>query len=141
MPPGAPYHSFIRPYPIRVDAFATPDGAANFTPPALYLLTHTHTDHIVGLSSLSFGGVVVCSPAAKEMLLRWEPSAERVEFDLKKRKSKFRPCSHLRIKPTVKEGKQDFTFARDLLVRGRYIYSGAIQAYINAESYSVKFPY
>lgn len=117
MPQGAPYHSFIRPYPIRVDAFATPQGDANFTPPALYLLTHTHTDHIDGLSLLSFGGQVVCSEVAKEMLLRWEPSAERIEFDRGKRKSKLRPCSHLRIRPTEKDGKQDFTLARDLLVR------------------------
>jgi glyoxylase-like metal-dependent hydrolase (beta-lactamase superfamily II) len=120
MPPGAPYHSFIQPYPIRVDAFATPEG--DFTPPALHLLTHTHTDHINGLSSLSFGGQVVCSEVAKEMLLRYEPAAERVEFDLGKRKSKLKPCSHLRIKPTVKDSKPDFTFARDLLVNEPAVY-------------------
>ncbi|PVG04680.1 hypothetical protein CPB86DRAFT_721045 [Serendipita vermifera] len=115
MPVGAPYHSFIRPYPIRVDAFATPADVQDFPPPALYLLTHTHCDHINGLASRAFGGMVVCSTVAKEMLLRWEPSAERVEYDRGLRASKCLPCSHLKILPTRNNGKMDYTFARDLL--------------------------
>jgi hypothetical protein len=116
MPAGAPHHSFLRPYPIRVDAFATPEGDPQFVPPALHLLTHTHTDHLTGLSARSFGGMVVCSRVAKEMLLRWEPAKERVAFDRGEIASKVRPCEHLKIEPTVVRGKADYTFARDLLV-------------------------
>jgi hypothetical protein len=116
MPAGAPHHSFLRPYPIRVDAFATPDGDPEFIPPALHLLTHTHTDHLAGLSARSFGGMVVCSRVAKEMLLRWEPAKERVAYDRGEISGRVRPCEHLKIEPTVVRGKADYTFARDLLV-------------------------
>ncbi|KAG8855354.1 hypothetical protein FRB91_002329 [Serendipita sp. 411] len=114
MPSGTPYYSFLRPYPIRVDAFATPVDP-DFVPPALHLLTHTHTDHIVGLSSRTFGGVVVCSQVAKDMLLRWEPIAERVKFDTGEIPTRNRPCSHLKIDPRIVKGKSDYTFSRDLL--------------------------
>ncbi|KAG8817387.1 hypothetical protein FRC17_011252 [Serendipita sp. 399] len=115
MPSGTPNHSFLRPYPIRVDAFATPTNDPDFVPPALHLLTHTHTDHIVGLSSHSFGGLVVCSQVAKEMLLRWEPMAERLKFDASETRTRNRPCSHLKVDPNVVNGKPDYTFSRDLL--------------------------
>jgi hypothetical protein len=116
MPTGAPFHSFIRPYPIRVDAFATPD-ASDYQVPCLHLLTHTHTDHLVGLSSNSFGAVVICSPAAKEMLLNFEPTHERIAYDKGLRHDRFRPYVNLRINPIkTKDGKRDYTHARDLLV-------------------------
>lgn len=117
MPPGAPHHSFIRPYPIRVDAFATPNWDASFTPPALHLLTHTHTDHINGLDARSFGGMVICSPVAKQMLLRYERGKDRVMFDQGIIHERVRPCSHLKTEPRTIGGKLDYTFSRDLLVR------------------------
>lgn len=117
MPAGAPFHSFIRPYPIRVDAFATPADAPDYQVPSLYLLTHTHTDHLAGLSSNSFGAVVFCSPVGKEMLLNFEPTHERVTYDKGLRRDRFRPYANLRIDPIkTKDGKMDYTYARDLLV-------------------------
>jgi len=119
MPAGAPFHSFIRPYPIRVDAFATPANAPDYQAPSLHLLTHTHTDHLVGLSSNKFGAIVVCSPAAKEMLLNLEPTHERIAYDKGLRRDRLRPYANLRIDPIkTKDGKMDYTYARDLLVSG-----------------------
>lgn len=117
MPAGAPFHSFMRPYPIRVDAFATPADGPDYQIPSLYLLTHTHTDHLAGLSSNSFGAVVVCSPVAKEMLLNLETTHERVAYDKGLRCGRFRPYANLKIDPIkTKDGKMDYTYARDLLV-------------------------
>ena len=117
MPGGAPFHSFIRPYPIRVDAFATPADALDYQVPCLHLLTHAHTDHLVGLSSNSFGAVVVCSPAAKEMLLNFEPTHERIAYDKGQRRDRLRPYANLRIDPIkTNDGKMDYSYARDLLV-------------------------
>ncbi|KIK34668.1 hypothetical protein CY34DRAFT_622927 [Suillus luteus UH-Slu-Lm8-n1] len=82
MPPGTPYASFALPYPIRVDCFTcTAHLPAPYNTPALYLLTHSHTDHILGLSSKSFAARVVCSPDTKEMLLRHEIQLERAKKD------------------------------------------------------------
>lgn len=119
MPAGAPFHSFIRPYPIRVDAFATPApaDAFDYQVPCLHLLTHSHTDHLTGLSSNSFGATVVCSPAAKEMLLNYEPTRERIAYDKGLRRDRLRPYAKLRIDPIkTKDGKMDYSYARDLLV-------------------------
>jgi DNA cross-link repair 1C protein len=119
MPTGAPFHSFIRPYPIRVDAFATPADTSDYQVASLHLLTHTHSDHTVGLSSNSFGAVVVCSPVAKEMLLNLEPTHERIAYDKGLRHDRLRPYANLRIDPMkTKDGKTDYTYARDLLVSG-----------------------
>ncbi|KAG1766143.1 hypothetical protein EDD22DRAFT_878557, partial [Suillus occidentalis] len=82
MPPGTPYASFALPYPIRVDCFTcTAHLPAPYNTPALYLLTHSHTDHILGLSSKSFAARVICSPDTKEMLLRHEIHLERAKKD------------------------------------------------------------
>ena len=116
MPAGAPDHSFIAAYPIRVDAFATPTNDVSFTPPALHLLTHTHTDHLDGLQSTSFGGQIICTQVAKDMLLRHERAPDRVDFDNGNTKNRRRPYSHLRVEPMVKNGKKDYRFTRDLLV-------------------------
>lgn len=117
MPSGAPYHSFVHPYAIRVDAFATPRNAPDFAEPELYLLTHTHSDHLNGLASTDFGSRVVCSKAAKNMLLRVEKAADRIKFDKREISSKVLQYSHLRkVARRLKDGTLDHSLARDLLV-------------------------
>lgn len=106
MPPGTPYSSFALPYPIRVDCFTcTAHLPAPYNTPALYLLTHSHTDHILGLSSKSFAARVVCSPDTKEMLLRHEIYLERIKKDAGEVAT--RTFAHLKVEVGV--------FGRDLL--------------------------
>ena len=118
MPTGTPYHSCILPYRIRVDDFATPADQDPSTAPLLHLLTHTHSDHINGLSAKSFGYKVYCSEDAKEMLLRHEVYAERELQALELRSEKIRTYSHLRVDPLLfPDGTMYYTGSRDLLVR------------------------
>lgn len=115
MPPGTPYNAFILPYNIRVDNFA--DSVNLGAAPALHLLTHTHTDHINGLSAKSFGYIVICSPDAKEMLLRHEVYGERALHEQELRTEKLRTFSHLKVAPRVMpDGEMYYTGSRDLLV-------------------------
>src|ERR1700734_3275408 len=115
MPPGTPYNAFILPYNIRVDDFA--DSSNLEYTPALHLLTHTHTDHINGLSAKSFGYTVICSHDAKEMLLRHEVYAERSLHEQELRSEKLRTFSHLKVDPFVMpDGGMYYTGSRDLLV-------------------------
>lgn len=116
MPTGTPYNSFVLPYRIRVDDFAT--SANQETIPALHLLTHTHSDHINGLQAKSFGYTVICSHDAKEMLLRHEVYAERSLHEMQYRAEKTRTYSHLKVDPLVQpDGSMYYTGSRDLLVR------------------------
>ncbi|KAF9515029.1 hypothetical protein BS47DRAFT_822800 [Hydnum rufescens UP504] len=112
MPTGTPYQGHIPPYPaIRVDAFSVPrEGDYHTT--HLHLLTHTHTDHIVGLESMSFGQLVVCSQDAKSMLLRAEKYPDRIAFDQKRISQKVRPWAHLRTYSRI--GRKN-GLSRDLL--------------------------
>lgn len=115
MPPGTPYNSFILPYNIRVDDFT--DSSNLQVAPGLHLLTHTHTDHIGGLSAKSFGYQVICSIDAKEMLLRHEVYGERALHEQELRSEKLRTFSHLKVDPRVMlNGKIYYTGSRDLLV-------------------------
>lgn len=116
MPPGAPYNSFIRPYPIRVDDFTSlPDS--HQPKPALHLLTHTHTDHVNGLSSRSFASTVICSRDAKEMLLRHEVYSERALKEMEVRTESVRTFSHLKVDPRrTSDGIIFDAGSRDLLV-------------------------
>ncbi|KAJ3565980.1 hypothetical protein NP233_g7295 [Leucocoprinus birnbaumii] len=98
MPTGTPYNSFVLPYRIKVDDFATPSSQE--IAPALHLLTHTHSDHINGLSAKSFGYFVVCSRDAKEMLLRHEVYAERELKERDMRAERVRTYAHLRVERT-----------------------------------------
>ena len=118
MPPGTPYHSFIPPYPIRVDEFTDPSNE-EIKVPALHLLTHTHSDHIVGLSAKSFGGTIVCSIDAKEMLLRHETYHARKEYDQKIQPEKNKTFSHLKAELWVARSTEtaQCVESRDLLVR------------------------
>jgi DNA cross-link repair 1C protein len=124
MPTGTPYNSFILPYPIRVDDFA---DSAQLSPwsittpvPALHLLTHTHSDHINGLSAKSFGYTVICSQDAKEMLLRHEVSAERALYDQEFRAERMRTFSHLKTPPLRGSKGMFYHGSRDLLVRAPF---------------------
>ncbi|KAG6872838.1 hypothetical protein C0995_006008 [Termitomyces sp. Mi166 len=113
MPPGTPFNSFVLPYRIRVDNFTSNTGD---NPPALHLLTHTHSDHIVGLSAQSFGCKIICSRDAKEMLLRHEVYAERELHDQNYRPQRTRTFAHLKVDPTVgPDGTVSYLGSRDLL--------------------------
>jgi glyoxylase-like metal-dependent hydrolase (beta-lactamase superfamily II) len=116
MPPGAPYRGFILPYSIRVDEFTClpPDYPVA---PKLHLLTHTHSDHVLGLSSKSFGSTVVCSEDAKQMLLRHEVENERTMFERGVRAEKRRTYKHLRVAPLKRKDGTVEHGGRDLLVR------------------------
>ncbi|KAI6027337.1 beta-lactamase-like protein [Pisolithus microcarpus] len=118
MPTGTPYHSFALPYPIRVDNFTDTvnDLPSPYNRPALHLLTHTHSDHLIGLTSKSFGYQIICSPDAKEMLLRHEVYAERSLFDHEYRAQKTKTYSHLKVAPCVMpNGEKFYAGSRDLL--------------------------
>lgn len=115
MPTGTPYNSFVAPYRIRVDDFT-------FTSlndaPLLHLLTHTHSDHINGLSARSFGYKVYCSQDAKTMILKHEVYAERELHTKELRTERIRTYSHLKVDPLQDtDGRVYFTGSRDLLVR------------------------
>jgi glyoxylase-like metal-dependent hydrolase (beta-lactamase superfamily II) len=113
MPPGTPFNSFIKPYEIRVDNF-TDVGR----PPRLYLLTHTHSDHTVGLSRQSFGERVICSADAKEMLLNHEVYKDRALHKHEFRAEKKRTFAHLKTQPyRLNTGTYINSCTRDLLVR------------------------
>ncbi|KAI0357562.1 hypothetical protein OH77DRAFT_1476305 [Trametes cingulata] len=124
MPQGTPYNAFIPPYPIRVDDFCTPSASASSSSTnasqkpsvGLYLLTHTHTDHLNGLSARSFGQTVICSHDAKEMLLRHEVYAERALRDMDLRAENVRTFAHLKVEPQrMEDGSLDYAGSRDLL--------------------------
>ncbi|KAH9949777.1 hypothetical protein B0H21DRAFT_889437 [Amylocystis lapponica] len=113
MPTGTPYDALVSPYPIRVDDFSTLDLRKYV---ALHLLTHTHTDHLNGLSARSFGSQVVCSQDAKGMLLRHEVYAERALKDADIRTEYVKTFSHLKVHPmTNLDGSYDLVHSRDLL--------------------------
>ncbi|KAH9924318.1 uncharacterized protein BXZ73DRAFT_79283 [Epithele typhae] len=128
MPLGTPYNAFIPPYPIRVDDFSNPTATSVPATPgpyssadipttaSLYLLSHTHTDHLNGLSARSFGQTVCCSHDAKEMLLRHEVYYERALKTAELRAENVRTFAHLKIEPRrLEDGSLDVTGSRDLL--------------------------
>ncbi|GAA5826627.1 hypothetical protein JCM11251_002825 [Rhodosporidiobolus azoricus] len=96
----ATHHGFLREFPfIRIDAF---DGdPANVNPytakaPLFYLLTHAHTDHIVGLDSPHFAGQIYCTPLTKRLLLETMTAADRVrEEELGKRVKRVKKFANL----------------------------------------------
>jgi glyoxylase-like metal-dependent hydrolase (beta-lactamase superfamily II) len=116
MPRGTPLHGFIPPFPIRVDQFGASPGLT--VVPALHLLSHTHSDHILGLSANSFASTIFCSPDAKQMLLKYEPYSERFlrDIDLRDEVRLSRTFGHLKVPPLLKDGKLDLSSGRDLLV-------------------------
>ncbi|KAI9448810.1 hypothetical protein BJY52DRAFT_1310396 [Lactarius psammicola] len=115
MPTGTPFHGLIPPFPIRVDEFGPTPGFAAV--PALHLLSHTHSDHILGLSAKSFASTIICSSDAKEMLLRHEVYNERAlrDVDLRDEARLSKTFCHLRVPPLLKDGRFDYSGSRDLL--------------------------
>lgn len=116
-----PFHGLIPPFPIRVDQFGAFPGLTAV--PALHLLSHTHSDHILGLSAKSFASTIICSPDAKEMLLRHELYSERFlrDVDLRDEARLSRTFGHLKVSPCLKDGKLDFSVGRDFLVCYSYM--------------------
>ncbi|WVQ93754.1 hypothetical protein IAU59_000831 [Kwoniella sp. CBS 9459] len=93
------YYGHLLEFPtIRVDCFLPSSPTSTLLPhsdpctsthpyplsPApnaqLFLLTHVHSDHLLGLSD-SFTGKIICSPDTKRMLLRLEPEIERTHLE------------------------------------------------------------
>ncbi|WWD22472.1 hypothetical protein CI109_106965 [Kwoniella shandongensis] len=88
------YNGHLLEFPqIRVDAFipspstpwSIPSLPSSSTHPfplrpapnaQLFLLTHVHSDHLIGLTE-NFTGKIICTPDTKRMLLRLEPEVER----------------------------------------------------------------
>jgi DNA cross-link repair 1C protein len=116
MPRETPFHGLIPPFPIRVDQFGASPGLTAI--PALYLLSHTHSDHILGLSAKSFASTIICSPDAKQMLLKHELYRERflMDVDFRDEARLSRTFAHLKVPPFLKDGKLDFSLRQDLLV-------------------------
>ncbi|WVW81880.1 hypothetical protein I302_103878 [Kwoniella bestiolae CBS 10118] len=71
-PPSCPTH----PHPLR----PAPNAQ-------LFLLTHVHSDHLLGLSD-SFTGKIICSPDTKRMLLALEAELDRGYLEEGKREVK-----------------------------------------------------
>ncbi|KAE9393262.1 hypothetical protein BT96DRAFT_227522 [Gymnopus androsaceus JB14] len=117
MPPGAPFNSFALPYPIRVDAFSAISPSSPEPHNAvLHLLTHTHSDHIVGLQAKSFCQRVICSADAKDMLLRHEVYRERALHEGEYRAEHNLTFKHLKVDPWIgPDGEVFYHGSRDLL--------------------------
>ncbi|EMD40185.1 hypothetical protein CERSUDRAFT_122252 [Gelatoporia subvermispora B] len=114
MPTGTPDNAFIHPYPIRVDDFSAISSTRE--PAKLYLLTHTHTDHLNGLAARSFSGRVICSHDAKEMLLRHEIYSERALREMDLRAENMKTFRHLKVEPRkTGDGGISYAGSRDLL--------------------------
>ncbi|CEH15397.1 PROTEIN ARTEMIS [Ceraceosorus bombacis] len=76
-----------------------PAGSSHFPSPALYLLSHIHTDHLCGLEQHRHNSApIYCSPTTKKLLLRFERTATRVEKDAG-RGDIVRPYSDLFLTP------------------------------------------
>ncbi|RXK36735.1 hypothetical protein M231_05970 [Tremella mesenterica] len=81
-PQHSPYHNTFtgkkRTIPSRKGKEPATKRDYITAPPAqLFLLTHVHSDHLVGLTS-NFTGRIICTPDTKRMLLRLEGENDRV---------------------------------------------------------------
>ncbi|KAI5476728.1 DNA cross-link repair 1C protein [Pseudohyphozyma bogoriensis] len=79
------HHGFLKEFPfIRVDAFdGNPVDVNPYSDdaPHLYLLTHAHTDHFVGLNSPDFEGEIYCTAVTKHILLHTMEAGDRVRVE------------------------------------------------------------
>jgi ribonuclease BN (tRNA processing enzyme) len=107
MPDSSPFDSTIPPYKfIRVDKFTSNVSRK----PALHLLTHCHSDHLLGLDSRAFNSIVLCSDDTKRLVLNTESYSGRSLYDNRLVASKKRLYKHL----CIQGGEQGRS--RDLLV-------------------------
>ncbi|KAK4057388.1 hypothetical protein OIO90_001457 [Microbotryomycetes sp. JL221] len=91
------HHGFINEFPwIRIDAFdkarkrpGTPAGEPG-RPAHVYLLTHAHTDHIVGLDAKGFSGIIYMTAPTKQILLETATASERVMWEERGQSSKLK---------------------------------------------------
>ena len=122
MPPGTPYKAFIPPYPIRVDEFTSSPSLT--PPPALHLLSHTHSDHISGLSAKSFSSKIICLFDTKKMLLKHEAYKERafISSSVREDPRLGRTFEHLKVDPVKVGGRIRYEGSRDLLVTIPFYY-------------------
>ncbi|KAI9660767.1 MAG: hypothetical protein M1831_003459 [Alyxoria varia] len=92
------FNGFVQEFPqIRIDYFRTLPGRP---PPLACLLSHIHSDHLLGLDSLK-SPFVYCSPATRHLLLRLEKYPHRMNFAkgiLECRKQTYRHLAKL-LKP------------------------------------------
>lgn len=71
------FKGYVKEFPtIAIDYFRPRDE--HFPPVHAYFLSHTHSDHVQGLESPSFGSAFVyCSRETKDILLRIQSPANR----------------------------------------------------------------
>jgi hypothetical protein len=118
----APMHSgFLEEYPlIRVDNFTAslpplpngisdsarddlPPGATHFIPPHITFLSHCHTDHLSGLSSLSKSSApIYCSEVTKGLLLALERKLDRQRYDVGQSTKK---CPYRSLRKSQREAR------------------------------------
>lgn len=75
--------SFTQPtflHPHHLPSLHSPFPLLPAPPAQLYLLTHSHTDHLTGLTG-NFQGEIWCSLETKKLVLGWEGEGEREGFD------------------------------------------------------------
>ncbi|BEI95442.1 hypothetical protein CcaverHIS631_0103910 [Cutaneotrichosporon cavernicola] len=118
---------------IRVDSFtphppphrspwmlADPRGPENPSTRApnaqYYLLTHAHSDHLIGLTN-DFTGNIICSPDTKRMLLRLETEKDRDHLhngvrEVKRRKYESLEARHKTIE-TLQPGETKVVYIPD----------------------------
>ncbi|KAG6143463.1 hypothetical protein E4U38_004032 [Claviceps purpurea] len=87
------FNGLVSEFPdIRIDFFRRhPDR----TPPLACFLSHVHSDHLAGLESLR-SPFVYCSPATKEILLRLEKYACRIDYARGVLEARQQTYKHLR---------------------------------------------
>ncbi|GAA5853129.1 hypothetical protein JCM8547_000211 [Rhodosporidiobolus lusitaniae] len=105
----ATHHGFLLEFPfIRIDAFDGDPAVVNpYTgqAPLFYLLSHAHTDHLVGLDSPHFSGTIYCTPQTRTLLLETQTAADRVRYEeLGKAVGKRKKFANLQRKKTAVRG-------------------------------------
>ncbi len=64
---------------IRIDRFTEdPDGS-----PQVYLLSHAHSDHFVGLTDKFSGQEIYCTEGTREILMNWRTQEQRALLEEK----------------------------------------------------------
>ncbi|GAA5954140.1 hypothetical protein JCM3765_005301 [Sporobolomyces pararoseus] len=75
------HNGYIKEFPfIRIDSFTSIPNPSNNLHPLYYFLTHSHTDHLNGLNSPNFRGIIFMTPVTKTIVLNTVESSERVRW-------------------------------------------------------------